>query len=253
MIGIILAAGKGTRLAPYTDAVAKEMLPVGEIPIIEYNLRYLERAGISKAFIVLGERKDQILHYIRDGKRFNLKVAYLFQDAREGVGTAKAISVAENWTNDSFIVLYGDTFFHPGDFIKELIDYHLKKKAVATIGLYEVANPERFGIVKLENEKIVNIIEKPSKAEAKGYLVNEKYLANSGPLVFDSIIFDYIRKTRPAQNGEYQITDTIKLMIEDNLPVYGFKIPQDVFWRDIGTPESRLEADAYVLKHKNIL
>ncbi|MBO3763220.1 MAG: NTP transferase domain-containing protein, partial [Candidatus Brockarchaeota archaeon] len=231
----------------------KEMLPVGEIPIIEYNLRYLERSGISRAFIVLGERKEQILHYIRDGKRFSLKVAYLFQDIKEGVGTAKAISVAENWTNDSFVVLYGDTFFHPGDFIKELINYHVKKKAVATIGLYEVTSPERFGIVKLDNERIVNIIEKPSKVEAKSYLVDEKYLANSGPLVFDNIIFDYIRKTKPAQNGEYQITDTIKLMIEDNLPVYGFKIPQNVFWRDIGTPESRLEADAYVLKHKNIL
>jgi dTDP-glucose pyrophosphorylase len=66
-------------------------------------------------------------------------------------------------------------------------------------------------------------------------------------------VFDYIRKTEPAQNGEYQITDTIKLMIEDKLPIYGFRIPKDIFWRDIGTPESRLEADAYVLKHKNML
>lgn len=251
---MILAAGKGTRLSPYTDAVAKEMLPVGEIPIIEYNIRYLERAGIKKIIIVLGERKEQIIHYVKNGKEFNVKVAYVFQNQREGIGTSKAIESVENWTNDSFIVMYGDTFFHPGDFIKEMINFHIEQKSVATVGLYEVQNPERFGIVKLdENHRIVDIVEKPSREMIKDFMLDGKYLANSGPLIFDNTVFKYIKKTAPAPNGEYQITDTIKLMIQDNLKVCGFKIPSNVFWRDIGTPESRLEADAYVLKHKNII
>ncbi|MDW8034743.1 MAG: sugar phosphate nucleotidyltransferase, partial [Nitrososphaerota archaeon] len=98
MLGLILAAGKGTRMRPYSNAINKEMSLIGDSPVIEYNVRALADAGIRKAFIVLGEGKWQILEYLRDGRRFNISLSYLYQDVGErgeNKGTAKAIQVAE--------------------------------------------------------------------------------------------------------------------------------------------------------------
>lgn len=251
MLGVILAAGRGTRLAPYTDAVNKEMLPVADIPIIEYNVRYLADSGVKKVLVVVSENKEQVIHYLRDGKRFGVNLAYVFQDVRNGAGTAKAVEVVKPWVDDSFIVVYGDSFFHPGDFVKRLLEFHRSSNAVATVGLHEAESPERFGVVLLgKNNRVVDVVEKPSAKQVRALMRKGKILANSGPLVFENKIFEYILRTKPAPNGEYQITDTIKLMGSDGLNVCGFKIPNSVFWRDIGTPEARLQADSYMLRKR---
>jgi len=250
MIGLILAAGKGTRMSPYTDAVPKEILPVAEIPVIEYSIRYLGDAGVNRIYIVLGNKKASLIDYIKDGKWLNVHVTYLYQDMRHGTGTTKAIEVAQPWIREDFIVFYGDSFFHPGDFVKDIISFHRKKKASVTMGLYAVSNPTRFGIAKINPEgALLDLIERPSVEKLKELKANEYYLANSGPLIFKPEVFDYIVKTKPAPDGEYWITETIRLMLKYGRAVYGFQIPLNVFWRDIGTPEARLEADEYALKN----
>jgi len=77
--------------------------------VIEYNLRYLEAAGVSRVFIVLSDGKEQILRYVKDGRRFGLDVAYVFQDMKRGAGTAKAIEAAKPWLSGEFIVVYGSS------------------------------------------------------------------------------------------------------------------------------------------------
>lgn len=251
MLGVILAAGRGTRLAPYTDAVNKEMLPVADIPIIEYNVRYLAESGIDRILVVISDNKDQVIHYLRDGKRFGVNLAYVFQDVRNGAGTAKAVEVVKPWVDDSFIVMYGDSFFYPGSFVKKFLEFHRSSEAVVTIGLHEVDSPERFGVVLLsKGNRVAEVIEKPNAKQVKALLRKGQVLANSGPIAFENIVFEYILKTKPAPNGEYQITDTIKLMSSEGLNIRGFKIPNSVFWRDIGTPESRLQADSFMLRKK---
>ncbi|MEM2905138.1 MAG: nucleotidyltransferase family protein [Candidatus Bathyarchaeia archaeon] len=253
VVGLVLAAGRGRRLAPYTDAVAKELLPVGEFPVIEYNLRYLEAAGVSKVFIVIGEGKEQIVRYVKDGRRFGLNVAYLFQDAKRAAGTAKAIEAARPWVNGDFIVAYGDAFFHPGGFVKEMLQFHEERGSWVTVGLYEVTNPSSFAVAKLdENMRMLDIVERPSPEQMEQLRKDGVFLANSGPLVFNRAVFGYIAKTALSPDREYWITDTVRLMLRDGHPVYGFRIPPSVFWRDVGTPQSRLEADQYALSNLKV-
>jgi NDP-sugar pyrophosphorylase family protein len=247
--GLILAAGRGTRMAPYSDAVAKELLPIGERPVIEYSIRYMCEAGIRKVYIVLGEGKEQIMEYIKDGRRLGVHAAYLFQDLKAGMGTAKAVEAAKPWIQEAFVVFYGDSFFYPGDFLKEMLQFHRMRGSQVTMGVYRVKSPLGFGIVRMGREDdVIDLVESPTLEEAEGLRTDGEYLANSGPLIFTSSVFDYIEKTGPSPKGEYWITETIRLMVRDGLRVYGFRIPREVFWRDVGTPRARLEAEEFALR-----
>jgi len=249
VIGLILAAGRGTRMAPYTDAVPKEILPVGGIPVIEYSIRYLGEAGVNRIYIVLSDRKASLIEYVKDGRWLNVHVTYLFQDMRYGAGTAKAIETAKPWVEEEFMVFYGDSFFYPGKFVGDMMRFHHEKKASVTFGLYAVSNPMKLGIAKVNsNGNLIDLIERPSSKELKKLRINDHYLANSGPLIFKHDVFDYIAATGSSPDGEYWITDTIRAMLREGKPVFGFKIPSDVFWRDIGTLKARLEAEEYALR-----
>ena len=228
MKAIILAAGKGTRMRPYSNAVNKEMCLIGYSPIIEYSVRALADAGIKKIFIVLGERKHQIMEYLRDGKDFGVKIAYLYQDMKHGEGTAKAVETAEGWIDEDFIMVYGDSFFHPTDFFSDLIRFHQENSADVTMGLYLLEKYKEFGVVKLEKERVVDILEKPSEEEVKTAKLNGKYPINSGPMVFSPKVFEYVKRTKESPAGEYWITDTIRLMIKDGLRVLGYSLRRGI-------------------------
>lgn len=250
MIGLILAAGKGTRMRPYSNAINKEMSLIGESPVIEYNVRALANAGVKTAFIVLGEGKWQVLEYLRDGSRFNIALSYIYQDIgekEENKGTAKAIQSAEKWIEDDFIVIYGDSFFHPYEFLKDEIATHSKEKADVTMGIYMIKDHKDYGVIRVSGNRVVDILEKAAKEEVEEAKVNNMFAVNSGPILFKKEVFDYIRRTEASPSGEYWITDTIRLMIKDGKKVIAYKIPEEVFWRDIGKMEHRIEAEAYLL------
>lgn len=249
MEAVILAAGRGTRMKPYSNAVNKEMCLIGYYPVIEYAVRGLASAGIGKIYVVLGERKSQIMEYLRDGGWLGVKIAYLYQDMSRGAGTAKAVETAEGWISEDFMVVYGDTFFHPMEFFKSMVEFHESGKAHATVGVYSMGSYREYGIVKVdEDARVLNILEKPSEAEAREAKLGDAYLVNSGPLIFSPDVFKYVKKTHVSPAGEYWVTDTIKLMIKDGLNVLAYRIPGSVFWRDIGRPETRIEAEKYVLE-----
>lgn len=149
--------------------------------------------------------------------------------------------------------MYGDTFFHPSSFISSMLDFHYTRKSKATIGLYHiVGDPRRFGVVRINTDyRILEIVERPSQTMLDKLIIDGGYLVNSGPLILSQDIFRYIDRTGISPDGEYWITESIRLMIVDNLPVYGYRIPSQVFWRDVGTQESRLEAERYALEKLN--
>jgi len=257
MIGVILAAGRGARMAPYSNAVCKEMLPVGDAPIIEYTARYLAGAGVGRVYVVLRERKEEIIRYLRNGRRLGVDIAYVFQDDYSGVGTAKAVEAVEPWVGEDFIVCYGDTFFHPGVFMRDMIMYHRDKGSDVTIGLYPIEDPEGFGVVRLDGDGcFLELVEKPGREEAERLVSDGVCLVNSSPIIFTPQVFRYIGETKPSPSGEYYLTDTINMMKGDGRRVYGYHIPRGVFWRDIGTPRARLEAERHfldtVLSHEAI-
>jgi dTDP-glucose pyrophosphorylase len=248
MEGVILAAGKGTRMRPYSNAVNKEMSLIGPYPVIEYCVRALASCGVKQAYVVLSEGKDQVFEYLRSGSDFGVDIAYLYQDMNKGKGTAKAVAAVEPWTRDSFMLVYGDSFFYPTNFISEIADYHIEQSADVTMGVYMMSEHKDYGIMSMQGYDIVDILEKASDAEASQLTTDGKYPINSGPIVFGRSIFEYIRRTEVSPLGEYWLTDSIRLMIKEKRKVIGFPIPNSVFWRDIGRMDHRIEAERYIQK-----
>jgi len=246
MEGVVLAAGKGTRMRPYSNAVNKEMSLIGPCPVIEYCVRALASCGVRKVYVVLSEGKDRIVEFLRNGSNFGVNVAYLYQDMDQGKGTARAVAVAEPWVRDSFMLVYGDSFFHPTDFFSEMVKFHEDEGSDATMGVYLMGDHKDYGVDKLAGSTVVDIFEKASETDVAQVRVEGKYPVNSGPMLLNRTVFDFVRRTEVSPSGEHWLTDTIRLMVKEGRRVKAFPIPGDVFWRDIGRMEHRLEAERYV-------
>lgn len=130
------------------------------------------------------------------------------------------------------MLVYGDSFFHPTDSLKGIVEFHNDSRADVTIGVYQMDDYKDYGIVRLRGQDVIDIMEKASEAEAYDTKINGKFQVNSGPIVFNRIVFDYIERTKVSPSGEHWITDAIKTMIQDGRKVVGFPITSEVFWRD---------------------
>jgi len=214
MKGLIPAAGMGSRLEPITLAIPKELLMVGDKAIIEYVINAMKMAGITEITIVVGWRKHAILDYLGSGERLGVKFTYVVQDKRDGLG--KAVFAGEHTIGkEPFLVVLGDNFFYPKTFLKDILAFHSELNADATIGVAEVEDPTRHGMIKPgKNNKIIDIIEKPSVDNAPSNL------GCIGIYIFNSDIFDAIKETKPGYNNEIQLTDAIKILIEEGKEVF---------------------------------
>jgi len=228
MKGLIPAAGIGTRLGPIAYAIPKELLMVGEKACIEHVVEAFKIAGITDIIIVVGWRKHAILDYFGSGKRLNVSITYVVQDKRDGL--AKAVECARNAINhDSFAVILGDNFFYPKNFLKDLIAFHKEKQSDCTVGVTQMEDVTPYGVIKPGTDRILDIVEKPNADEAPSNL------ACAGIYVFKPSIFKAIKKTTPDANQEYQLTDAIKIMIDEKQSVFYKELKGKHI--DIGTPE----------------
>jgi len=263
---VIPAAGLGTRLLPATKSQPKEMLPVGRKPTIQYVVEELEAAGINQILIITGQKKRAIEdHFDRDTELLRLLeekgdqalidslkheeagVQLFYTRQSEQLGTAHAISLAENFVDDEpFVVSLGDSIIkseEPGSFLRRLIKTHEARNAVVTIAFQEV-KPEdvvKYGIAVLDPEhsedsefRLSGLVEKPSVDVAPSNL------AISARYVFSPEIFDAIRET-PLRSGEYQITDSIRLIMNSH-EVWGLKLEPGEQRFDVGGFESYFKA-----------
>lgn len=236
---VIPAAGMGTRLGPFTQAIPKELLPVGNKAVIEHAVEAMKLAGISEITIVCAPHKHGLSDYLGSGKRFGVKFTYVVQDERKGL--ADAVLSAEHAIDGPFAVVLGDNFFEPKMFLKDLISYHVDQGADATLGVADVKDVTRHGIIKPDGNNIAGIVEKPSPDEAPSEL------GSIGIYVFErDEIFDAIRRTEPGYKGEYQLTDSINVMINEGRKVLYRKI--DGIHIDVGTPKDLMLANAWYLK-----
>ena len=242
MKAVVLAAGEGTRLKPITLTRPKHLIRVGGKLLLEHCLNALKAVGIEETLIVIHYMGDAIRTYFGDGKNFGLRISYVEQ--KEVLGTGNAVSIAEPYVKEDFVLVYGDLLFSV-DALKKVVAIHEREKPAATMAVVPVEKPENYGIVELENSRVKNIIEKPSRDKAP------TNLANAGIYVFSTEIFEKIKQTKASVRGEWEITDAISLLLKEKT-VLGVEISKDE-WLDIGRPWDLLEANRWILqrtKHK---
>jgi dTDP-glucose pyrophosphorylase len=170
-----------------------------------------------------------------------VNLTYVVQDERKGL--ADAVLSGEHAIDGSFVVVLGDNFFRPKEFLKDLISYHVNGRADATIGVAEVEDVTRHGIIMPEEDRIKYIIEKPSVEEAPSNL------GAIGAYVFERFIFDAIRDTTPGYKGEYQLTDSVKVAVDQGRRVLYKKI--EGIHIDVGTPADLMLANKWYINNEN--
>ena len=235
--GIILAGGEGTRLYPLTKDTSKQLLPINNKPMIYYPLSLLMLGGIEEILIITTTRDNkEFQNLLGDGNQWNLSISYETQSKPNGI--AEAFLIAEKWLEGSSSVLVlGDNLFFGHGLSNIIKDIFLKNDG-ATIFLNNVEDPERYGVVDLDEKKaIIDIIEKPNK-----FISN---WAVTGMYCFDSNAPLYVKNLQPSSRGELEITDLNKIYLDKkNLSAeflgHGFT------WLDMGTHESLIEADNFV-------
>ncbi len=247
IVGLIPAAGIGKRLYPFSRAVPKEIYPILGKAVIEHTIENLKVGGVNRIFMVVGFQKGALMDYVGDGSFFGVDVAYLYQMKRKGLG--HGILQGKKWINTTFVTLLGDSFIEPKDEIRELVEYHIKEKPIATVMVFEVESTEGYGIAKfrhLENGvgEIEKMAEKPTGKQAEGLRTNGKFYALCGAYVFEPKIFEYLEKTPPGINNEIQLTDAMILAMKNGEKINGFVLKGK--YLDIGKWRTVKEAEKFM-------
>jgi len=237
MKAVILAAGEGLRLRPFTYTCPKHLIPVGGKPILEHLLTALRDAGLREALIIVHHKADMIKDHFGDGSKLGMEIEYAIQP--KILGTADAARIAEGYIKDDFLMVYGDLLI-TSDVAKKVLGVYQKTRPSATMSVVSVEHPENYGVVSIEGDQVLDIVEKPSPDAASNRPVN------AGIYIFSKEIFRAIDRTGKSQRGEREITDSIHLLIDKRRSVTVVEIPPDQ-WLDIGRPWDLLEANIRVL------
>lgn len=234
--GIILAAGKGTRLSPITSAVSKQLLPVYDKPMIYYPLSTLMLAGIRELLVITTPRDTAAFRgLLRDGSHLGLSLAYAKQD--EPRGLADAFRLGESFLDSApSALILGDNLFHGpglGGQLKGLLD-----PAGAAIFGYRVADPSNYGVVEVGSDgRPCSIVEKP--------LVPVSNLAVPGLYFYDARVVELAKELRPSERGELEITDINRWYLERDELAFEV-LPRGTVWLDTGSYDSLHDASEYV-------
>ena len=237
MKGILLAGGTGSRLFPVTQAVSKQLLPVGDKPLIYYSMSVLMLAGFREIILICNE--SDLSNYFKlfgDGSELGLTVEYVIQPQAEGI--AQAFMLAEQHiTGQSVALVLGDNLFYGYGF-SQMLRKAVKHNSGATILGYRVSDPERFGIVEFDEAgNAISIEEKPTKPKSP-YAVTGLYF-------FDSRVVDYAKELVPSLRGELEITDLINRYLEQGqLRVQN--LGRGFAWLDTGTHQAMADAGVFI-------
>lgn len=211
--GVILAAGRGTRMAPFSEKYPKPLLPICNKPVIEYHIDTFKKLGILDLVILIGHKGYEITKYFGDGTAFGVRIRYVEQTSTLGI--AHAVGRLEPHLRRPFMLVLGDIFFVPGD-LRQLIDLFEEQGGGAVLATKEEVDPEairrNFSIALGPDGFVTRVVEKPRYTQNR--------LKGVGIYLFDLSIFDSIRRTpRTAMRDEYEITDAIQVLIGDRQPV----------------------------------
>ncbi len=238
--GVVLAAGKGSRLFPVTKAVAKPLLPLANRMTMEYAFDQFKACGISEACVVAGENEPELRAALGDGSEFGMSLAFARQD--EPLGLAHAVRSAEKFVGgDDFMLYLGDAIY--GQSLAPYVEQFRGTKAANVNLVKEVEDPRRFGVATVEGDRIVRLVEKPEHPESN--------LAMAGMYIFGPQLWAVLPELRPSARGEYEITDAIQLLIDK-----GEKVVAGVYdgeWFDTGTLTSFLATSKFLVKGETLI
>jgi len=229
--GIILAGGLGSRLHPLTHLISKQLLPVFNKPMIYYPLTTLMLANIKDILIISDQQNLSLIkNFLGNGNQFGINISYAIQKKPDGI--AQAFLIGETFINNSPVALIlGDNIFFGQNFSSQL--QMANNSEHSHIFLYQVSNPERFGVAELNKKKqVIDIVEKPKKPKSN--------LIVTGLYFYDEEVVSLSRQLKYSKRKELEITDLNKLYIKQkklnaNILTRGFN------WYDAGTFESLLE------------
>lgn len=236
MKGIILAGGSGTRLHPLTLACSKQMMPVYDKPMIYYPLSMLMLAGINEVLIISTPHDlPQFEKLLGDGSRVGCKFSYAVQ--AEPNGLAQAFVIGEQFIgSDSVALILGDNIFY-GDGLSRLLQ-DLKEPEGGVVFAYQVADPERYGVVEFDEHKnAVSIEEKP--------IAPKSNFAVPGLYFYDNSVVEIAKNIPLSPRGEYEITDINKVYLEQGRLKVGV-LSRGTAWLDTGTFNSLMQAGEFV-------
>jgi dTDP-glucose pyrophosphorylase len=226
---ILLAAGRGKRQRPYTDATPKPLLPVRGRPTLDFILSAVKRAGIERVCIVTNHLEEKIFEFVGDGSTWNLQVTFAHQDELRGNGDA-LLSVPQEWIPDEPVMVVATDYILAENSLIELVEAHVKNRADITMSLKEVPPEELSARSTVEVEpdgRIMKIVEKPRREE-----ILSSYAA-SIMFVFPPAIWEYLPQVMPSPRGEIELQSAVQMMIDDGYKAYGLLQPAPQEW----TPE----------------
>jgi UTP--glucose-1-phosphate uridylyltransferase len=271
-LAVVPVAGLGTRLLPATKSQPKEMLPVGRKPVVQYVFEEMAREGMKRVLFVTGPGKtsienhfdlnNELIQALRETGKEDLlaelafertPVQFFYTRQRQLLGLGHAVLCAEPFTGDRpFVVALGDSiiglsevpFRHAqSSVVQRMIDCFSERQAEAVIAFEEVplAETPRYGIAKpIEEEdgifRLQDVIEKPDPAEAPSRL------AIAARYIFSPAIFPALKHTQPGKGGEIQLTDAVRILLQDGAQVYGVRLRPDEPRYDIGNFDSYFKA-----------
>jgi len=234
MKGVVLAGGTGSRLNPLTRVTNKHLLPIYDKPMVYYPIQTLVNAGIEEILLVTGGKNaGDFLRLLGNGRDFGLKhINYTYQEGEGGI--AQALGLAEYFAgNDPICVILGDNIIEGN--ICQAVENFKKQDGGAKILLKEVTDAQRFGVAELRGNHVVGIEEKPKNPKSNFAVI--------GIYLYDSSVFQKIRRLKPSGRGELEITDVNNFYGQENKLTYEVL---DGWWTDAGTFESLLRANQLV-------
>lgn len=228
MKAIILAAGEGSRMRPLTYTRPKVMLPIANKPILEHLIIEAREAGITDFILVVGYHDEQVRSYFEDGSRWSVHIAYTNQ--RRQLGTADAVRRVEGMIDGNFLLMNGDIIVDRKDIAA------LVSARQTTISVIKVKDPAGLGMIELKQDRVIKIHEKVANPPTD--------LANTGLYLFTPGIFSAIAKTPTSPRGEYEITTSLQIMIDEGQNVSCYQISR---WFDLSYPWHLLSANEILL------
>ena len=237
MKGILLAGGSGTRLAPATSGVSKQLLPVYDKPMVYYPLSSLMLAGVRDILLISTPWDTPIFErMLGDGSQFGVRIQYKIQDKPEGI--AQAFLIAADWINgDRVSLALGDNIFY-GHGFPDSIRRAATRESGATVMGYRVHDPERYGVIEFGDDGSVLSIEEKPEHPRSSYAV-------AGLYFYDEQVVDIARNLRPSPRGELEITD-VNLAYLERGSLRVELLGRGVAWLDTGTHDALLQAANFI-------
>jgi NDP-sugar pyrophosphorylase family protein len=242
LVGVILAAGKGTRMEPFSSRYPKPLMPICNKPVLQYQIEHMRNVGVKEITIVIGHLGYEICSFLGDGSRYGVALRYIEQG--EILGIAHALGQIEPYISSPFFLFLGDLFVVLKKDLSSMVDSFFNNKAASVLSVTKESKQENisksFAVLMNADGTVKRVIEKPR------YYVSD--IIGSGYL-FDLNIFDAIRRTpRTAMRDEYEITDSIQILINDGFTVL---TDQNAVWMEnITYPYDLLKCNLRELKRQ---